>query len=318
MISANFEKDTADLVLGQVMASAVLSEVSIPGSASYHSIVAEYSGDSNYPSSTSNRSSLMGTPIPVTLSLTASPSGALNHGQLVTLSAVVSPVSKANYTVGGGVDFYDGDDALCSSIAVDGNGTAVCSVSSLSVGSHSLAAIYQYDRNFAPAASKPLAFTVNQTAITLTMPASTLTLKRGEQGTLALSAIATGNLTGKLAFSCTGLPSGASCAFSPSTVEASTLPKLVSVTIKTSAPTGSPLLATVLLTGLLLPAGTARGKRRLLAFAAAVGLLLVLLVGCGGGGTRPPTPAGNYNVVVTATANGTTQGWATINLSVTE
>ena len=131
--------------------------------------------------------------------------------------------------------------------------------------------------------------------------------------------------------SCTGLPAGAACSFSPPSVTGQISDAL---TITTMAPTRSAKLrmrnTAVPFYAILLPLlglfvmRQSKGKAKLTGSAAL--LTLVLLVACGGGGssTPPPpltlhggTPAGNYTITVTATDTAASlQGSTTVTLSV--
>jgi len=125
-----------------------------------------------------------------------------------------------------------------------------------------------------------------------------------------------------ISLSCSNLPAGASCAFTPqnSTTLQSTSGSTISLNIPTTArpliptTTGSILLtprfyaAWLSLPGMvLLGVGGKRRRRRILGifmFCAMFGMLM-FLPACSSTTTQPPvsgTPAGSYNVVVTATA----------------
>ncbi|HTD23350.1 MAG TPA: Ig-like domain repeat protein, partial [Terriglobales bacterium] len=77
-------------------------------------------------------------------------------GQPVTLTATLSPASAT-----GTVQFLDGVTNLGSPVTVSG-GTAAMIVSSLSVGAHSITAVYSGDSNFAGSTSPALSQNVNQ------------------------------------------------------------------------------------------------------------------------------------------------------------
>src|SRR5204862_491728 len=63
------------------------------------------------------------------------------HGQGVTLPATVRPVSPGAGTPGGAVTFYDGGTVL-GTVTLGSSGVVSFSTTSLSVGTHSLTAVY--------------------------------------------------------------------------------------------------------------------------------------------------------------------------------
>ena len=151
------------------------------------------------------------------------------------------------------------------------------------------------------------------------------TVAAGSSATFNLSVSPNGaGFDSTIAFSCSGLPSHATCSFNPASVIPGNAAATTVLTIST-ARTGAnavakqridtaPLFAFWLgLPGILLLPAVKRTKQGK-AYLALAGLLLVILVvtmaGCGGGGasttstpvTTPGTPAGNYTVQVVATS----------------
>ena len=152
-------------------------------------------------------------------------------------------------------------------------------------------------------------------------------------GSVAITTIQVGGagLSGTVNFSCSGLPQGASCSFSPSTVQMKpTVPSQMQLTITTTArshlfvPIG---LITAFLTLAILASliffktastfPTPCPRWRLLP------LFALALCACGGGSggsssggssSSTGTPAGNYTVVITATSGSATQ---TVNFALT-
>ena len=100
---------------------------------------------------------LLGVVLPVpAITLASSPDPSI-YGQNVSLIVALSP---ANAT--GSVTFYDGNTALGTQALV--NGKASLADSLLSIGAHSLTAIYGGDTNFGPGHSNLLVHTVNRAA----------------------------------------------------------------------------------------------------------------------------------------------------------
>ena len=135
-------------------------------------ITAVYSGDqTTFATSTSNAitQQVQQTDMLTTNTvLSASPSTSY-FCQSITLSAVVT-ATQGFYTPTGTVTFFDGDTAIGNGI-LDHIGLASISVSSLSVGIHTLTATYNSDSNYAFSFSNPINQTVvaNPTTTTLSL-----------------------------------------------------------------------------------------------------------------------------------------------------
>jgi len=123
-----------------------------------------------------------------------------------------------------------------------------------------------------------------------------------------------------LTYTCTGLPSGATYSFTPSTPTSSTT---VTLTVSTTAPTSrlqppferaNRIFYALLLPGLLgivltvTPRKQSRGATRMLALILALGLSTLWMASCsgtnGGGNQNTGTPTGSYSVTVNATTGG--------------
>ena len=123
-----------------------------------HSLAASYSGDSNNGAATSSPLVQTVNKATSTAALVSSPNPSV-YGQPVTLTATIAPQYEGTAT--GTVTFYDSGTVLGSS-AVSGNAAAL-TVNSLSVGTHSLKAIYSGDDNVT-GSSAGLSQTVNRAA----------------------------------------------------------------------------------------------------------------------------------------------------------
>jgi hypothetical protein len=142
-------------VLGSVAISSGTAAISFSAlSPGAHSLTAVCSGDANYLSSTS-------APVTQTVNKNASSvavTSSLNpsiYNQTIALTAQVTPTS-ANGTV----QFLDGSTLLGA--APVSEGLAVLTLGSLSVGAHSITAVYSGDANDAPSTSAILSQTVNK------------------------------------------------------------------------------------------------------------------------------------------------------------
>ena len=132
-------------------------------------IMAVYSGDSNFSYSTGSVSHVVGeAATATTIDDSASPSVL---GQLVTLTATVTPSAGwgAGSTPTGTVTFDDNGVALPgnSTVSLDpSTDTASFTTSSLAVGSHSITVVYSGDGNFTGSTSAADGHTVNPAATT--------------------------------------------------------------------------------------------------------------------------------------------------------
>jgi hypothetical protein len=126
-----------------------------------HSITATYNGDVNFITSTS-------APLTQTVNLSPSSTALVSSvnptvfGQSTTFTATVTGTGAT-----GTVAFMDGAVLINTSPLVAG--VATFSTGSLTVGAHSITAVYSGDSNFATSTSAPVTQTVNQAATTTTL-----------------------------------------------------------------------------------------------------------------------------------------------------
>jgi hypothetical protein len=137
-----------------------------------HSITAVYTGDSNFVTSTSaviNQQVLNAT----TTTLSA-PSSSV-WGQPTTLTATVKAVVGTAGTPTGTVTFMDGNTVLGTATlqVVKGVDKATLTISTLALGSHSLAAVYNGNSSFAGSTSTPVSETVNKAQTKTALTSST-------------------------------------------------------------------------------------------------------------------------------------------------
>jgi subtilase family serine protease len=195
-------------------------------------------------------------------------------------------------------------------------------------GSHTLSAAYSGDPSFKPSSTtQSQTFTIapgffasiasSQSTVVISSP--------GLSGQSAMTVSNSSGFSGTINLACAGLPSEATCTFTPSSVTASGTAGStnVSITVSTTAPTamlrpqrqryflaqwlfGLGLLCSVVLVG-----GKQRRMRGMLLLLL-LALVVVPLPGCGGGGggsSGPPpnqgTPKGTYSITVNATSGST-------------
>jgi len=290
-----------------------------------HSLTAHYSGDSNYAATVSPAVTIDVAPAATktTVTSSANPSYA---GQSVTFTAAIAGLAPG---AGGTVTFSNGSTTLGT--ATLSNGSASFATTFGSAGNQIITATYGGDGNDAASSG-----TVNQAveAPVTVGPGSgggstSLTVESGQSVTTNVSVAGVAGFGGTVSFSCTGLPTNASCSFSPASVPVSgttaattTLTLSTAATAMASARDGAPSRAlTVLVCGLpllglltLLP--VARGRRLLLCFGFVLFVSLTSLTGCGGdssSGTK--TAPGNYTFNVVATS-GSASSTASYKLTV--
>ena len=173
-----------------------------PTTVGTYTFTAQYSGDAVYnPSSDSSvTNSFTVTQATSTTTLTSSVNPS-SFGQNVTLTANVALNTTSNDLPTGTVTFYDGSNAIGTSSLIAGNATLA--ISNLSVGSHSLTAIYSGDVNYFPSTSNVLAQTVNKGNTSTTLTSSTNPSVFGKSTTLTATIAVTsgsGTVTGTVSF----------------------------------------------------------------------------------------------------------------------
>jgi len=254
----------------------------------------------------------------------------------VTLSKVATPMVAIPVT--GTVTFYDGSAALCTARPLT-SGSATCSTSSLTTGSHPITAVYSGDLNYYTSTSNVLTEVVTDFTVAVSGGSAGVTVLPGRAGVFTLTVSPVSPATtfpAAITLSASGLPAGATAVFSPSTIAAGAGTTTVTLTIQTAltsasaspAPGGAggqlaSKLAPLSLAFLLLPLiGRVRkaGKRfsRMLVVLLLLGVggvVLAGLSGCGSGVGYFGLAQRNYNVGVTGTS-GALSHTSNVNLTV--
>ncbi|MGA9061102.1 MAG: Ig-like domain repeat protein [Terracidiphilus sp.] len=252
-----------------------------------------------------------------TTSMSAS-SASVTPGQSVTLSAQV--ISATTGTPTGSVNFYDGTSLL--NTATLSGGAASFTTTTLSAGTtHQLTAIYSGDINFltsSTSSSTRIVVAALDFSLTPVAPSSQ-TVNPGSAATYQMVvAPLYGTYLGPVTFTVSGLPTGATAAFSPSTVAADAGRQTVTLTVQMAATTAmrqavprpsatrglQPFaLAFLLLLGLGRMRRHGRNLRRMIyVVLLLIGGAATLLTGCGGHTTSTQTPE-TYTITVTATSS---------------
>lgn len=197
-------------------------------------------------------------------------------------------------------------------------------------GAHSISASYGGDSSFSPSStSQPLSFTITPgfyAAIPSSQSSVSISAPGASGATTAIVSSSTG-FSGTITLACSGLPVGAACVFTPSSVKAAGVlaTTTVGVSVSTTGTTaalhdwplhrpfgrGLPLYGMVFFSIVLISAE----RRRLVPILLALVALIVFMPACGGGGSsspppppppKPATQAGTYNIGVTASSGATT------------
>ena len=244
----------------------------------------------------------------ITLASSPNPS---NYQQAVTFTATVPS------GVTGTVQFVEGTTVLGTG-TISGT-TASLSINSLAVGTDPVTAVYSGDANFNPATSAvDNQVVINNLDFTLTLTsAGTQTVIPGSAASYAVQVAPTSSIyPGTVTFSATGLPTGATIAFSPNAVAANGGTAPVGVSVQTASQNQAIIqrreeAAPFALALLVFPLAFFRRIRRcgirtlLLLFVLLGGLAATAgLSGCGGyngNGFFGQSPQ-NYTITITATS----------------
>ena len=288
-----------------------------------HMITAVYSGSSTYSSSTSTvlTQVVVAPNTGTTTSLTAS-ADPVAAGLTLILTSTVTAVTTGQSQPAGTVNFLDGTTMLGTATLT--SGSATFTISTLSVGTHLITAVYTPSGTYASSTSPVLteivvaAGTGNSTQFTLTVSPPTLSLPSGSHTTLQIAVAPSSGFTDTLSFGCGGLPIDATCTFSKTQLAVTGANGTLSVLVDTGNPldAGSSaklnrpdagwqknaVLACVLPGAALLAflmGGNRRRRFNLFLLLIVAGTLSVLS-GCGTSYKVQTTPAGTYTFQIFA------------------
>ncbi len=153
----------ATLLGSATLTASVASLTTSSLSVGSHNLTAVYGGDAGFTGSTSPVDTQTVNQAATTTALTSAPNPSVS-GQIVTVTATVTPASPGAGTPTGTISFYDGATVLGSGTL--SGGVASLTTSSLSIGSHNLTAVYGGDVDFTGSTSPVDTQTVNQAATT--------------------------------------------------------------------------------------------------------------------------------------------------------
>jgi Subtilase family/Bacterial Ig-like domain (group 3)/Bacterial cadherin-like domain/Bacterial Ig domain len=189
-------KDGATTLGTGVLNGSGVAALSTSGlTAGTHSITAEYGGDSNFNTSTSNTVSQVVNKAATTTALTSAPNPS-TFGQSVTFTATVA---SAAGTPTGTVTFKDGGTTLGTGVL--SAGVATYSTSTLTGGTHSITAEYGGDSSFDTSASNTVSQVVNKADTTTTLTSAPNPAMFGQSVTFTATVTSTaGTPTGTVTF----------------------------------------------------------------------------------------------------------------------
>jgi len=156
---ADLGDSTVTVLHGEITQTATATATGVsPLGTGTHSVKASYAGDSVYSSSMSATTNLNAQQLASTLALIANPTPS-TAGQLVTLTATLSPSAAQGQTASGTVVFYNGSTALGSSSIA--SGVSTLALATLPTGTDLLSAVYSGDTHFLTSTSNTVSQVVN-------------------------------------------------------------------------------------------------------------------------------------------------------------
>jgi len=330
--SVSFMEGTNTLGSSQVNANVASLSISTL-SAGMHTIIATFSGDSNYTGNAGVLTQVVNRATP-TVALAVQPNPVV-QGQPATLTATLS--SSAGVPTGT-VTFMDNGNTL-GNAPVNSSGVATF-MATLAGGSQTLVAQYNGDTNFVAFASS--AVNVQLASFNISSQPSGATIRTGQSANFTISLTSSTGFTSPVNLSCSNLPMAASCSFSQSTLMPSGGMVSTVMTFGTSMnasagpwnPLRIPLQPIFFLVSMLAACQLLLLRNRWVfqlkwQTACAVISIVFLCIGCskgpsspsgsgsGSGGSPQTTPPGTYTVNVVASTGGTGAQSETLPLTIT-
>lgn len=174
------------------------------------------------------------------LTLTSLPNPSTSGAPVTFTASIGGGVTEATGTV----TLNEGDTVLGS--ATPDHGVATITVSSLSVGAHNLTAAFAGDSGHAASVSDIYQQVVND--FRLDSPTPVITDRSGRPATFSVPLTSIDGFAGTVNFTCSGLPSGATCSVNPITASANTtvyVPLTVNLEIATGIDKGPKKIKTM-------------------------------------------------------------------------
>jgi hypothetical protein len=269
-------------------------QFSLPTTGTF-SITANYAGDINNGSSTSNAVPVSIAQVQSKTSLAVSATNA-NLNQQLNLTATVTGVNPT-----GSVSFVSGTTTLGTATAI--SGTATLPYSFTAAGTYSVVANYGGDSANLTSSSTAVSVVVLAPDFTISASPSSATIAAGQSATTTLTVTPIGGYSGTLHFSCGTLPAGAACTFTPTSLtpangEAATVGLTVSTTAsgvaeQRSLDRGLSVIAWAGVIFLAFSPKRIRRMNRLLTHCLVLLILMSALVSISGCSSSSPTPKPN-------------------------
>jgi len=284
-----------------------------------HNITATYGGDAEFPPATSGTvvediRAFSAPRNPSSVQLTVTPSSLSAPNQSVSLSAkvagVANPPSQFIYRVNGAFLAFSPQNAQ-----------PLPQFTPTALGTYTITAEYPGDAVLAPSTGTAVLVVGNAGGdFSVSASPGSATVQAGQTATFTITLDPANGLTATTSFSCTGLPAGSSCSFSPATLTPSGSPLSTTLTITTTARAAALFPGNIpqRIPGWILVFGLAvsvmlmvkvqqhRKAFRLIPVPLVLALPL-LLTSCGGGSSQVQpvtgTPAGTSQVTVTAVSS---------------
>ena len=296
-----------------------------------HSITAVYGGDLNFAGSTSSAVSVtVSTTAPIaTATVISSSTSSAVSGTSITFTATVSPNAVSSVPTGT-VTFLDGTASIGTGV-LDAIGKTTLTTSTLSVGSHSISASYAGNTSFVASSSSAVTVTITAAPpppapdFSLSLNPSSGSETKSSSATATVTVTPSNGFNSAVSLSCSGMPAGISCAFSPASVTPSGAAATSTVTFSgTLSASDRPARNIAYLPEVAFSASlgawllAARRRRRIPHILSAVLFTVILagslfLSGCGGSGSSSSSSSGGSGsktvtsaVTITATSGSLT------------
>lgn len=295
-----------------------------------------YTKPFSVPSATTAQSA--GTPSTVLVQAIAIAAGSPNSGTASANYIVYLPPATPTFTVPSGT--YEAvqtitisDSTTGASIYYTTDGSTPTSKSTLYTGPITVSATetinaFAYTSGFGSSGVATASYTINLPPPTFTLGANaaSMTVNSGGQATTTLTITPQNGFNSAVSFACSGLPSGATCSFSPATITPTSGAVSTQLTITASARTAlqsSPAVpyfpGTALAAAVCFFGWRRRRNVQLLILLIVAAVASVAITGCGGGSapgsTTTPVSPTTATVTVTATS-GSLQQTTAISLTV--
>jgi len=210
--SVTFYAGTTALAQVPLSSSGVATYSSSAFAFGSYAITAVYSGDPAFYPSTSTPTTLVISGYLSATTLTAAPNPA-GTGQTVTLTAGVTGIGSSTIATGT-VKFFDGTTPLGTG-TLDPTGHATLTATTLTLGTHSLTAIYSGSSSYSTSTSPAYSEVIQNPAFTISLSSPTITLAKYQHTTTTVTLASSGDFTDDITLTCTNPPANLSCIFTP-------------------------------------------------------------------------------------------------------